>query len=141
MVFALIAFAPLSAQAQITEIIDVTGDGGGNGLFFAQDIAVDSAGNVYVTGTLSANAFKITPGGVITEIIDATGDGGGNVLNSPNDVAVDGSGNVYVSGDGKVFKIASLGPPIPTLSQWGVIGFGLLLLTAMFVVNRRGLQR
>ena len=30
---------------------------------------------------------------------------------------------------------------IPTLSQWGLIGFGLLLLTAMFVANRRRLHR
>ena len=33
-----------------------------------------------------------------------------------------------------------VGPPIPTLSQWGVIGFGLLLLMAMFVGARRRLQ-
>ena len=36
-------------------------------------IVVDSAGNVYVTGNRSFNAFKITPAGVITQIIDFTG--------------------------------------------------------------------
>ena len=30
--------------------------------------------------------------------------------------------------------------PIPTLSQWGLVGFGLLLLTAMFVATRRRLH-
>ena len=30
--------------------------------------------------------------------------------------------------------------PVPTLSEWGLIGFGLLLLAAMLVANRRRLQ-
>ncbi len=64
----------------ITEIIDGTGDGASNQLFFPEAIAVDRSGNVYVTGLFSDNAFKITPGGVITEIIDFTGDGGPEIL-------------------------------------------------------------
>ncbi|MCH7809213.1 MAG: hypothetical protein IH863_01375, partial [Chloroflexi bacterium] len=47
----------------ITEIIDSTGDGGGNGLSLPFGIAVDGAGNVYVAGFFSDDAFKIaTPG-------------------------------------------------------------------------------
>jgi hypothetical protein len=56
--------SPSNAQYVITEIIDSTGDGGGNALNEPGAVAVDSSGNV----------FKITPGGAITEIIDATGD-------------------------------------------------------------------
>lgn len=41
-------------------------------------IAVDDAGNAYVTGNVSHNAFKITPAGNITEIIGGTGDGAGD---------------------------------------------------------------
>ena len=74
------------------------------------DIAVDTEGNVYVSGIGSDNAFKITPLGVITEIIDSTGDGAGNPLDAPEGIAVDGLGNVYVTGytSDNAFKI-----PVP----------------------------
>jgi len=93
------------------EIIDSTGDGGGNVLTNVYDIAVDSSGSVFVSGQGSDNVFKITPGGVITEIINSTGDGDGNTLSNPSGVAVDSSGNVFVSGQGSdnVFKITPEG--------------------------------
>jgi len=43
----------------ITEIIDSTGDGGGNPLFFPVGVLIDSAGNAFVTGNTSNNVFKI----------------------------------------------------------------------------------
>ncbi len=43
----------------ITEIIDSTGDGVGNPLDEPFDVATDSSGNVFVTGRVSDNAFKI----------------------------------------------------------------------------------
>ncbi|MAB79728.1 MAG: hypothetical protein CMJ89_10295, partial [Planctomycetes bacterium] len=49
--------------AQITQIIDATGDGAGNTLGFPYGIAVDGSGNVFVTGSNTNNAFKVTPGG------------------------------------------------------------------------------
>ena len=42
---------------------DATGDGAGNSLINAFGVAVDSSGNVYVTGQSSGNAFKITTPG------------------------------------------------------------------------------
>ena len=98
---------PLGPGGVITEIIDGTGDGAGNGLNGSTYIAVDRAGNVYVTGQVSDNAFKITPGGVITEIIDSTGDGAGNTLDQPIGIAVDNAGNVFVAGanSDNAFKI------------------------------------
>ena len=104
--------APSIVAAQITEIIDSTGDGMGNTLNYPEGIAVDGNGNVYVAGIDSDNAFKITSGGVITEIIDSTGDGTGNTLYGPADIAVDGNGNVYVTGAGNnnAFKITA---PLP----------------------------
>ena len=87
----MIAFLPGAAHSKtITEIIDSTGDGGGNILDVCQAVAVDGSGNVYVVGFSSRNAFQIDPNGTITEIIDITGDGGGNPLSGPFGAAVAG---------------------------------------------------
>jgi len=101
--------ARLFAQ-QITEIIGPAN--ATKGLDGPAGVAVDSAGNVYVTG--GDNVFKITPGGTITRIIDSTGDGT-NGLRGASGVAVDSADNVYVTGSGSdnAFKIA----PDGTITQ------------------------
>ena len=48
-----------TASAQITEIIDTTGDGAGNPLDETRSIAVTDAGDAYVTGRESDNALRI----------------------------------------------------------------------------------
>jgi len=105
----ILSSAPIAYAMFLTpvEIIDSTGDGGGNLLDAPFDVATDSSGNVFVSGNISDNVFKITPGGIITEIIDSTGDGIGNLLNSPTGIATDSSGNVFVAGSSSVnaFKI------------------------------------
>jgi hypothetical protein len=135
----------------ITEIIDSTGDGGGNTLLYAQGIAADYSGNVYVAGNGSDNVFKIaTPGTcstsgtpcTITEIIDETGDGGGNTLYYPWDVAADSAHNVYVTGtlSENAFKMEPIPPDprVPALSNRGLMVLGLsLLCTALWVTRRR----
>ncbi len=107
----------------ITEIIDGTGDGGGNVLDGSWGVAVDDSGNVYVSGKKSNNAFKITPGGVITEIIDDTG-GAGEPLDGPGPIAVDGSGNVYVSAElsNNAFRITSVGVITEIIDEEGAGG-------------------
>ena len=97
---------PPYGAANATEIIDATGDGAGNVLIGPAGIAVDAAGNAYLTGQFSHNAFKITPAGVVTEIIDSHGDGA-NPLTTPFGIAVDAAGNAYVAGgdSDNAFKI------------------------------------
>ena len=95
-------FMPLS----ILQVLDEYG-AGGKALDRPRDVAIDSTGNLFVSGQFSDNVFKITPSGNISEIIDANGDGNGNTLDGPRGVAVDSTGNVYVAGGGSdnVFKI------------------------------------
>jgi len=89
---------------------------GGNGSDRAAGIAVDSAGNVYLTGdTLSTN-FPVTPGAIQTAKapfnfdafvtkMNATGTAliystyfGGANRDSGTDIAVDAAGNAYITG-------------------------------------------
>ena len=64
-----------------------------------QGVAVDAAGNVYVTDIGLQEAFKITPSGTQTTV--------GTGLEVPEDVAVDGAGNVYITDSqaDAVFKV------------------------------------
>ena len=54
----------ITPSGVITEIIDAAGDGAGNTLGGPQGVTADGAGNIYVTGSQSHNAFKIS--GVFT---------------------------------------------------------------------------
>lgn len=107
----MVGLASSAGASTTTQIIHATGDGLGNTLDGANSVAVDSSGNLYVTGLGSDNVFQITPGGTITEIIDATGDGLGHGLDAASGVAVDAVGNVFVGGNGSsnAFKITSSG--------------------------------
>ena len=75
----------------------------GNDYSSASDIAVDTSGNAYVTGTAyeypyygDAFVIKINAAGtalVYSKIF------GGSMLDLANDIAVDGSGNAYITGE------------------------------------------
>ena len=104
------ATVPISGATygQITQIIDSVGVAGTvDTLAGADGIATDGSGNVFVADRITANVFKITPGGAITQIIGPAGDGTGNTLAEPILVATDGSGNVFVAGriSSNAFKI------------------------------------
>ena len=86
----------------------VTGSTNGTGvaaLFnMPQGIAVDAAGNVYVSDTNNSIIRKITTGGVVTTLAGAAGQTGGADgagasarFNYPFGLAVDAAGNIYVA--------------------------------------------
>ncbi len=94
-------------------------DGTGNAARFdgPDSVAVDSAGNVYVTDASHA-VREITPAGVVTTLAGSVGNSGsidGTAsaarFNGPGGVAVDSAGNVYVAdtGNSTIRKIAPTG--------------------------------
>ncbi|MEO6995066.1 MAG: hypothetical protein ABI273_15780, partial [Lacunisphaera sp.] len=81
-------------------------DGGGSAAQFSgpRGVAVDGAGNVYVTDSSGPTIRKITPAGLVSTIAgtsgvpgSADGVGGAGLFNLPQAIAVDESGNVYVA--------------------------------------------
>src|SRR5215212_4061422 len=89
---------------------------GGNGMDRGDGIAVDSAGNAYITGNTLSTDFPVTPGAfqtakapfnfdAIVTKMNSTGTAliystyfGGSNRDSGNDVALDGAGNAYITG-------------------------------------------
>ncbi len=79
------------------------------GLNEAYGVAVDGAGNVYVTDKGNSRVLKLPAGATSQTELPFTG------LRSPDAVAVDGAGNVYVadSGNNRVLKLP-MGATSPT---------------------------
>jgi trimeric autotransporter adhesin len=84
------------------------------------DIAVDSAGNIYVADRDNNRICKVTPDGKITNIAGTgqkgfSGDSGPATaaqLSSPGAVALDSTGNLYIadSGNNRIRKVALSSP-------------------------------
>jgi len=98
-------------------------------LFDPEGVAIDSAGNVYISDTLNGRIRKVAAStGIITTIagngsFGFSGDGGA-ALNAafyfPRQVAVDKSGNVYVS-DSLNHEIRILSAATPHITSNGVV--------------------
>jgi RHS repeat-associated protein len=118
--------------ASTAYVYTVGGDGGAGNTDFASAIAVDTAGNAYVTGvTYSVNTLPVTPGAFETTFPATTSSSTGFVAKinpagtqlvfgtylgsrgfvSPSAIALDSSGRVYVGGraDGTISFPSAIG--------------------------------
>lgn len=86
-----------------------TADGQGSAAQFSgpEGVALDKAGNLYVTDTAAHTVRKVTPDGVVTTLAGMAGqagsdDGQGSAARfaSPRGIALDAAGNVYVADSG-----------------------------------------
>jgi sugar lactone lactonase YvrE len=97
-----------------------TADGTGDAARFdtPQDIAIDAAGNLFVTDTANHTIRKITPAGVVTTLAGAAkvsgnidGSAAAARFNQPLGIAIDQAGNLFVTeeGNGAIRKITPAG--------------------------------
>ncbi|HEX3481921.1 MAG TPA: NHL repeat-containing protein [Kofleriaceae bacterium] len=110
------------------------GTGAAAGFYFPMGVAVDRAGNLYVTDTSNETIRKITPAGVVKTLAGAVGvpgssdgAGAGALFNLPTGVAVDDAGNVYVtdSSNATIRKVTPAGVTTTVAGVAGVTGIAL----------------
>jgi sugar lactone lactonase YvrE len=105
-------------------------DGVGSGARFSgpSDIAIDQAGNLYVTDYNNSTIRKITPAGVVSTLAGQAGargtaDGTGSAarFDNPDGIAVDRNGNVFVS-DSNNHTLRRISPAGVVTTIGGVAG-------------------
>ncbi len=97
-----------------------------------RDVAVDGAGNLYISDTGNYRVRRVSPGGIITTVagngtLGFSGDGGPAVsaqLNDPLGVALDGAGSIYLA-DMWNHRIRRVSPSgiITTIAGTGAEGY------------------
>jgi sugar lactone lactonase YvrE len=126
------------------EIQGYSGDGGpatSAQLYRPQGVAVDAAGNLFISDTYNNRVRKVTPGGIISTVAGNgtqgdSGDGGPATsaqLNGPQGVAVDAAGNLFIADTGT--RMVTTAGVISTVAS--VSGFGVAVDSAgnLFIVG------
>jgi serine/threonine protein kinase/streptogramin lyase len=106
----------LAGRARMSGNTDGTGSGARFNAPFA--VAVDNAGNLYVSDSANNTIRKMTPGGLVVTLAGLPGyagstDGNGSNarFSNPQGLAVDGAGNIYVAdtGNNSIRKMSPTG--------------------------------
>ncbi len=83
-------------------------------------VAIDSAGNMYVSNSDKNKVFKVSPAGSIITSWGGSGSGDGQFA-KPMHVALDSSGNVYVA-DSENYRIQKFSSAGNFIAKWGSNG-------------------
>jgi uncharacterized protein (TIGR03437 family) len=99
----------------------------------ANDVVLDSSGNLYVAVSALNQVWVVSPSGAVTEIIGTgspsfSGDGSTAIaagLNNPSSVALDPIGNLYIAdqGNSRIRKVTAATGIITTVAGTGVTGY------------------
>ncbi len=97
-----------------------SGSGSGQFLNGAGGVAVDSAGNVYVTDLGNHRVEKFTSGGIFTTSWGGSGTGNGQ-FGGPEGIAIDAADNIYIADTGN-HRIQKFDTSGTFVTKWGTNG-------------------